>query len=200
MYTKSAFPTRLSFASKPSFHLLVSIHSQQCAPHSPCQIQGTSNHLYSSIFPYFPHLQLLPFLSFLPQHLVYSSVPHVCFTSQQNTKDIFVSYYKHFFLPISLHLLQNTIYNISCYHSPASPSKIMLTLFFKFLLQHPSPTVQIHFTLPITFFIYVLIFHIQNSLPEVQSSPLSFFSTTTSITICAVLHSVRGCSVLFKFW
>jgi hypothetical protein len=136
VHTKSAFPSRLSFTSKPSFHLLVSMHSQQCAPHSPCQIQGTSIHLYSSIFPYFPYLQFLPFRSFLPQHFVYSSVPHVCFTSQQTTKDIFVSY-KIFFLPISLHLLQNTIYSISCYHSPASPSKKMLILFFKFLLQHP---------------------------------------------------------------
>lgn len=151
MHTKSAFPTRLSFTRKPSFHLLVSIYSQHCAPDSPCQIQGTSIHFYSSIFSYFPYLQFLPFLSFFPQHLVYSSVPHVCFTSQQNIKDIFVSYYKHFFLPISMHLLQNTIY-ISCYHSLPSPSKKMLTPFFKFLLQHPWPTVQINFILPITFF------------------------------------------------
>jgi len=136
MYTKSAFPMRLSFTTKLSFHLLVFTQSQQGAPHSPCQIQGMSIRLYSSIFPYFPYSQFLPFHSFLPQHLVHSSVPHVCFTSQQNTKHIFVYYHKHVFLPVSLHLLQSTIY-ISCYNSPAYPSKKMLNIFFKFLLQHP---------------------------------------------------------------
>jgi len=173
MYTKSAFPTRLSFTSKPSFHLLVSIHSQQHATHSPCQIQGTSIHLYPSIFPYFPYLQYLPFLSFLPQHLVC-----VC-----------VCVYIYIYI------------YISCFHSPASPSKKMLTLFLKFLLQHPWPTALIHFILPVTFFLTMSWFSTFKILCQNFSHhhcPSS--STATSITICAVLNSVRGCSVLFKFW
>ena len=192
-YTKSAFPTRLSFTAKPSFHLLVFTHSQQGAPHSPCQIQWMSIHLYSSLFPYFPCSQFLPFLSFLPQHLVHFSVPHVRFTSQQNTKDIFVYYHKHVSLPASLHLLQNTIY-------------ILLTFSSLPFQKNVNPIFQIPPSTPLTncpnsfysayhiFFNYVLIFHIQNSLPVITIVP------PLLLLLPSPLNSVSGCLVLFKFW
>jgi hypothetical protein len=87
---------------------------------------------------------------------------------------------------------------ISCYHSPAYPSKKMLTLFFKFLLQHPRPTAR---------FILFCLSHFFKLCPDFPHSKFSAShqhcpssSTTTSITICAIMNSVRGCSVLFKFW
>jgi len=173
-YTKSAFPTRLSFTTKPSFHLVVFIHSQQGAPHSPCQIQGMSIPLYSSLFPYFLYSQFLPSLSFFPQHVVYSSVPHVHFTSQQNTKDIFVYYHKLFFLPVSLRLLQNTIYIYIYIYS-----YILLPFSSLPFQKNVNPIFQIPPSTPLTncpfsfysayhiFLNYVLIFHIQNSLPVI---------------------------------
>lgn len=169
MYTKSAFPTRLSFTTKPSSHLLVFTQSQQGAPHSPCQIQGMSIHLYSSGFPYFPCSQFLPILSFLP-HLVHSSVPHVRFTSQQNTKDIFVYYHKHVFLPVSLHLLQNTIYILLPFSS--LPFQKNVNPIFQIPPSTPSTNCPIHFILPIAFFKTMSWFSTFKIL--CQSSALSF--------------------------
>ena len=195
MYTKSAFPTRLSFTSETSF--------TSSFPYIPKVCTAFSLSDTRDIFPllfYFPLFSILTVSKFslLPQYLVYSSVPHVCFTYQQNTKDSFVYYHENFFLPISLDLLQNTIYILL----PFSSCPFQKDVNAIFQISPPMPLINC----PVSyysayhlffFFNYVLIFHIQKFSARVsQSSPLSFlFNRFFHLHLCCI----KLCKRVFNF-
>jgi hypothetical protein len=199
MYTKSAFPTRLSFTSETSF--------TSSFPYIPKVCTAFSLSDTRDIFPllfYFPLFSILTVSKFslLPQYLVYSSVPHVCFTYQQNTKDSFVYYHENFFLPISLDLLQNTIYILL----PFSSCPFQKDVNAIFQISPPMPLINCPVSYYSAYHLFFFLtmswfFTFKNSLPEFHSHhhcPSS--STASSISIYAVLNCVRGYSILFKFW